>query len=63
MIAFAERDVRQGKGTLPVSENIHLYTFRPPWFFKYNETVIEEHAKAFRKVALQADQILAADAK
>jgi len=61
MIAFTERDVRQGPGTLPVSENIHLYTFRPPWFFKYNEEIIREYADAFRKVALNADKILAAD--
>jgi hypothetical protein len=61
MIAFTERDVRQGPGTLPVSENIHLYTFRPPWFFKYDENIIREYADAFRKVALHADQILAAD--
>ncbi len=51
MIAFGQRDVRQGPGTLPVSEQIHEISFSVPWFKQYRPDIIEEYAAAFRKVA------------
>ena len=51
VLAFGQRDVRQGKGTLPVSERTHEICFSIPWFKKYRPEVIEEYAGAFRKVA------------
>lgn len=50
MIAFGTRDVRQGKGALPVSENINETAFSIPWFKHYDEKIIEQYASAFKKV-------------
>ncbi len=52
MIAFGQRDVRQGKGTLPVSEAIDSICFSVPWFKHDREEMIRQYAEAFRKVAL-----------
>jgi hypothetical protein len=51
MIAFGQRDVRQTKGTLPVSERIHEISFSVPWFKHYRPEIIEEYAGTFRKIA------------
>lgn len=56
MIAFGQRDVRQGQGTLPVSERIHAISFSVPWFKQYRPEIIEEYAEAFRKVAENSGQ-------
>lgn len=58
-IAFGQRDVRQGSGTLPVSENIAKTTFSVPWFKKDMPEWIERYAGAYRKVALQAAKLRA----
>lgn len=50
-IAHADRDLRQGPGSLPVTEQAGKRTFRIPWFKHYRPQLIEEHALAFRKVA------------
>ncbi|PID57706.1 hypothetical protein CSB45_05590 [candidate division KSB3 bacterium] len=50
MLAFGQRDVRQGKGALPVSERIHEISVSIPWFKHYRSAIIEEYAGAFRKV-------------
>jgi len=57
MISFGQRDVRQGKGTLPVSEKIKEICYGIPWFKKDRPAVIREYAMAFRKVAENADQL------
>lgn len=53
-IAFADRDVRQGPGSLPVSEALAERCFGVPWFKHDRPEQIEQYAAAFRKVALQA---------
>lgn len=57
MIAFGQRDVRQGKGTLPVSEAVAEFVFGVPWFKHDRTPEIERFAAAYRKVALQADEL------
>lgn len=58
MIAFGQRDVRQGKGTLPVSEAIADFVFGIPWFKHDRPAEIERFAAAYRKVALRAEELL-----
>jgi perosamine synthetase len=57
MISFGQRDVRQGPGSLPVSEAINEIACGVPWFKKDRPELIEQHAAAYRKVAESADQI------
>jgi len=57
---FADRDVRQGPGALPVSESVNERCFRIPWFKRDQPDAIERHALAYRKVALQADTLMRA---
>jgi hypothetical protein len=52
MIAFGQRDVRQGPGSLPVAESVPSCTFSVPWFKHDRPQVIAEYAEAFRKVAV-----------
>ncbi len=56
-IAFADRDVRQGPGSLPVSEALAERIFGIPWFKKDRPEQIEKFAAAFRKVAENADKL------
>jgi len=60
-IADAQRDVRQPIGSLPVSEGIGHTVYHIPWFKHYRPEVIREYAEAFRKVAENADTLLADD--
>lgn len=53
--AFANRDLRQPTGSLPVTENIISTVYGIPHFKHFHKTVIEQHAAAFRKVAENAD--------
>lgn len=53
------RDVRQGEGTLPVAESIFEIACQVPNFKHFDAAIIEEHAAAYRKVAENADQLLA----
>ncbi len=57
MIAFGQRDVRQGPGTLPVSESIGEIALSVPWFKHDRPEAIAEYAAAYRKVAEHADEI------
>jgi len=59
VLANAARDVRQGPGSLPVTEAAAERTYRIPWFKHLRPAVIEEHAEAFRKVAEHADEVRA----
>jgi len=58
MISFGQRDVRQGPGSLPVSEGIAEIAYGIPWFKKDYPEIIEQHANAFRKAAEHADELL-----
>jgi perosamine synthetase len=55
MISFGQRDVRQGPGTLPVSEGICARTFSIPKFTTYNKEEIEKIANAYKKVVDNID--------
>jgi len=57
MVAFGQRDVRQGPGTLPVTESIRDIAFTIPWFKHDRPEIIEQYAAAFRKVAEHADEL------
>ncbi len=57
-IAFGQRDVRQGPGTLPVSERIREIVCGIPWFKHDRPEEIACYATAYRKVALQAETLL-----
>jgi len=50
-IAHGARDVRQGPGSLPVTEQMQGWVYGIPWFKHYRPEIIEEHAAAYRKVA------------
>jgi perosamine synthetase len=56
-IANTDRDLRQGPGSLPVTESIPRTCYSIPWFKHYRPPIIEEHALAFRKVAEHADEL------
>lgn len=58
VIAFGQRDLRQGKGALPVSESITEIAFSIPWFKHYDEKIIEQYASAFRKVIENHQELL-----
>lgn len=58
MISFGQRDVRQGEGSLPVSESIREIAYSIPWFKHYRPEVIEKYAECFRKVAENAGDLL-----
>lgn len=53
-LAFGQRDVRQGAGTLKHAEHIGDIAFRVPWFKHDWPDIIACYAAAYRKVALQA---------
>jgi len=56
-IAFGQRDVRQGPGTLPHSESIQEIALGVPWFRKDYPDIIERYAAAYRKVVEHADTL------
>lgn len=58
-LAFGQRDVRQGPGTLPHAERVPDTVFGVPWFKHDRPEAIEAFARAFRKVAEQADRLRA----
>ena len=57
-LAHTGRDLRQGPGSLPVSEGIADRCFAVPYFRRFRREHIEEHANAFRKVAEHAKHLL-----
>jgi dTDP-4-amino-4,6-dideoxygalactose transaminase len=59
-IANSARDLRQGPGSLPVTESIPTTCYSIPWFKHFRPNIIEEYANAFRKVAEHADEVAAA---
>lgn len=56
-IAHTDGDVRQGPGSLPVTESMQERVYSIPWFKHYRPEVIEEHAAAYRKVAEHAAEL------
>ncbi len=60
-IANATREVREPKGSLPVSERIGRLSYSIPWFKRYRPALIEEHALAYRKAAENYRELLAGD--
>jgi len=61
VIAHAKRDVRQPRGSLPVSESIPGSVFSIPWFKHYRPEIIEQYAAAYRKAAENYDELLKDD--
>ncbi len=57
MISFGQRDVRQGKGALAVSESIAEIAFGVPSFKHDRPEIIREYAAAYRKVAENAREL------
>ncbi len=57
-IAHSNRDLRQGPGSLPVTERMTGRIYSIPWFKHYDATIIGQYATAFRKVAECADELL-----
>ena len=57
MIAFTERDVRQGEGSLPHAEGAQDYAFSIPWFKHCDVPWIERYAQGFKKVFSQLDRL------
>jgi len=51
-------DVRQPRGSLPVSEGIQQRVFSIPWFKRYRPEIIEEYALAYRKVVENYKELL-----
>lgn len=56
--AFAKRDVRQGPGSLPVSEKINDICLGVPWFKHYDRRIINEYANIFKKVIEHHQELL-----
>jgi dTDP-4-amino-4,6-dideoxygalactose transaminase len=50
IIANAERDLRQGRGSLPVTESIRSFAFTVPYFKHYRPQIIKEYVLAFKKI-------------
>ena len=58
MISFGQRDVRQGPGSLPISEDICKKTFHLPRFTTYNKAEIEKTAAVYKKVIDNIDELV-----
>ncbi len=58
-IANADRDLRQPRGSLPVTESLPERCYGIPWFKHYRPQIIEEYALAYRKCAENADKLIA----
>jgi dTDP-4-amino-4,6-dideoxygalactose transaminase len=57
-IANSDCDLRQPKGSLPVTESMPGRVYSIPWFKHYRPQIIAEHAQAFHKVAEHAELLL-----
>jgi perosamine synthetase len=60
-IAFSSRDLRQRRGSLPVSEAINSRCYAIPSLKKFYPKLIEEQAAAFRKAAGNYKELLEGD--
>ena len=57
-LAFGQRDVRQGKGTLPVAENIQNRTFRFSRFTHLNKALIDRYVATMKKIIDNRGELL-----
>ncbi len=60
-IAHVSEDIRQPKGSLPVSERIGKLTYSIPWFKHYRPRTIDQYVEAFRKVAASYKELMIDD--
>lgn len=60
-IANSDRDLRQPVGSLPVTELMPKRCYSIPWFKRYDEQIIGEHAMAYRKAAENYEALLEDD--
>ena len=60
-IAFSDRDLRQPRGSLPVSEAMNARCYHIPSFKKFYPKLIEENAMAYRKAAGNYKELLKGD--
>ena len=58
VLAFGQRDVRQGAGTLPVTENTPDTIWSLPWFKHFDKAAIDLHIAAVEKVAANLDELI-----
>lgn len=61
VLAFADQDRRQGKGSLPVSESIWGRVIYAPWFKHFRKGIIDEYVAAFKKVSDNYESLLKTD--
>ncbi|MCK5737594.1 DegT/DnrJ/EryC1/StrS family aminotransferase, partial [bacterium] len=57
-IAHSDRDLRQPKGSLPVSEGIQEFVFQLPGFKHFDTKIIDEYVAAYKKVAVNFQELL-----
>ncbi len=60
-LAHSDRDLRQPKGSLPVTEEVVGRVYSIPWFKHYRPSFIKQQARAYRKVAKHYQDLLAGD--
>ncbi|MBP1992507.1 DegT/DnrJ/EryC1/StrS family aminotransferase [Paenibacillus eucommiae] len=60
-IAHSQKDIRQGAGSLPVTEGVNARVFAIPWFKHNDSSIIDEYVHAFRKVIGNAHLLLEND--
>jgi len=61
-IANTDRDVRQPKGSLPVTEQVISRVYGIPWFKHYRPNYIKQQANAYKKVERYYKELLQGDA-
>jgi hypothetical protein len=57
-IAFTDRDVRQGEGSLPIAESTPNIAMYVPWFKHYRPEVIKQYVNAYKKVAKNYKELI-----
>jgi dTDP-4-amino-4,6-dideoxygalactose transaminase len=57
VIAFGQRDLRKGPGSLPVTESAVDNLVQLPWFKHFDRDSIDKYASAYRKVAEAAAEL------
>jgi dTDP-4-amino-4,6-dideoxygalactose transaminase len=58
VISFGQRDVRQGVGSLPVTEAVGEKVIQLPWFKRFDRDSIDKYVSAYRKVAAAAKELV-----
>ncbi len=58
VLSFGQRDVRQGPGSLPVSEAIQHCVFRLPRIIKFDQKAIDCYINAYTKVIENLDEVI-----